>query len=70
MKDERDTKIKENARYLLNKKYITFVVSDSHSMYHRPYMITNGIKYIYEKCTDIYADDILYKNAQFLLNIK
>lgn len=70
LQDERDTKIKENARYLLNKKYITFVGSDSHSMYHRPYMITNGIEYIYEKCTDVYADDILYKNAQFLLNIK
>lgn len=68
--DERDIQIKAFAQKLLKEKYVTFLGSDAHRTSHRPYMIKNGIDYIYKNCDKEYADDICYKNAENLLNIK
>lgn len=67
--DERNIQIKAFAQKLLKEKYVTFLGSDAHRTNHRPYMIKNGIEYIYQNCDKEYADDICYKNAENLLNI-
>ena len=68
--DERDVQIKTFAQKLLKEKYVTFIGSDAHRTNHRPYMISDGIDYIYENCDEDYAKDICYRNAENLLNIK
>ena len=68
--DERNVKIKSAARMLLKEKFVSFIGSDAHRTNHRPYMIKNGVDYIYENCDDEYAKDICYRNAERILNIK
>ena len=68
--DESNIQIKKFSRRLLKEKYVTFLGSDAHRTNHRPYMIKNGIEYIYTICDKEYADDICYNNAENLLNIK
>lgn len=70
VEDETKFNIKSAARKLLKEKLVSFVGSDAHSTTHRPYMIQNGINYIYQNCDDKYIQDILYKNAERFLNIK
>ena len=68
--DEKDIQIKNFAQKLLQEKHVAFLGSDSHRTNHRPYMIANGVEYIYTICDKEYADNICYKNAEILLNIK
>lgn len=68
--DERNIQIKTFAQKLLKEKYVTFLGSDAHRTDHRPYMIANGIEYICKNCDEEYAEDICYRNAEKLLNIK
>ena len=68
--DERDLRIKTFAQKLLKEKSVTFLGSDAHRTTHRPYMIQNGLNYVYENCDEEYAKDICYRNAESLLNIK
>ena len=68
--DERDLQVKMFAQKLLKEKLVTFLGSDAHKISHRPYMINNGINYIEENCDDDYIQDVCYRNAENLLNIK
>ena len=67
---ERNEKIKKFAKTLLREKYISFIGSDAHKTNHRPYAIQSGINYIHRKCDAQYAEDICYRNAERILNIK
>lgn len=67
--DESDRLIKDFARKLLSEKIISFIGSDAHRTNHRPYMMSNGINYIYSHCDVEYATDICYKNAKKLLDL-
>ena len=68
--DERNIQIKTFAQKLLKEKYVTFLGSDAHRTDHRPYMVANGIEYICKNCDEEYVEDICYRNAEKLLNIK
>lgn len=68
VQDEKDIQIKTFARKLLEEKYVTFIGSDAHRTNHRPYMIKNGIDYIYANCDVEYADNVCYKNSMKILN--
>ena len=67
--DERNDQIRTFAQKLLKEKCVTFLGSDAHRTNHRPYMIANGIEYIYKICDEEYADNICYRNANKILNI-
>jgi protein-tyrosine phosphatase len=67
--DESDKTIKKFAMKLLNEKKVSFIGSDAHRTSHRPYMIHNGIDYIYKHCDFEYADAICYKNAKQMLDL-
>ena len=69
LQDARETRIKAFARKLLKEKLITFIGSDAHDINYRPYIINNGVDYIYEHCDIEYAKDICYRNAESILNI-
>lgn len=70
LQDETNHNIKNAARMLLSEQLVSFIGSDAHTTTHRPYMITNGIDYIHETCDNEYINNILYKNAEYFLNIK
>ena len=65
--DETDTSIKNFARWTLSNKLVSFVGSDAHQTGHRPYMIEDGIRYIYDNCDLEYAEEILFKNSNVIL---
>lgn len=58
------------ATKLLMEKHVSFIGSDAHRTTHRPYVIKDGVDYIYKNCDIDYANDICYRNAERLLNIK
>ena len=68
--DEKNMAIKLFARQLLNNKDVNFIGSDVHRTDHRSYIVQNGIDYIYQRCNTEYANDICYRNAEKILNIK
>lgn len=65
--EERNTDIKERARYLVLNRYAGFVGSDAHRPHRRPPKYHAGVQFIYENCDAEYADGICYKNAENLL---
>lgn len=69
LQNERNINIKSAARDLLKEELVSFIGSDAHSISHRPYMIQSGIDYIYQNCGNEYVQDILYRNAERILNI-
>ena len=69
LQDETNTLVKEFARNLLQKKYVTFIGSDAHRTNHRNYMVKNGINHILQNCDEKYANDICYNNAKYILNL-
>ncbi|MGN0298451.1 MAG: CpsB/CapC family capsule biosynthesis tyrosine phosphatase [Lachnospiraceae bacterium] len=66
---ERETnlQIKERARKLLKEGKVTFLGSDGHRTNHRPPSVESGVDYIYESCDKVYADAVVFGNAQRLL---
>ena len=70
LQNERNVRIKDCVRKLLAENKVSFAGSDAHRTNHRPYNIESGIDYIYKNCTKEYADNICYKNAEKLLNLK
>ncbi len=69
IQDTTDLQTKAFARQLLKEERVTFIGSDAHRTDHRPYMIENGIEYIYQHCDGKYAKDICYKNAERILKL-
>lgn len=70
LQDAKSEHIKYFARQLLQDKYVTFIGSDVHRIDYRRYAIQNGIEYVYQNCDAEYAQDICYRNAENILNIK
>ena len=68
--NESKKQVRDTARKLLSEKHISFIGSDAHRTNHRMYMIEDGIDYIYKHCNIEYAQDICYKNAKNILNMK
>jgi len=68
--DTEDEHTKVFAQELLKEKYISFIGSDAHGTNYRPYIIQNGVNYIYKNCDTKYAKDICYRNAKNILNMK
>lgn len=68
--DEKNEMTRQFARALLKYKYVSFIGSDAHRTNHRPYVIKNGINYIYANCDEQYAKDICYRNAKRIFNMK
>lgn len=60
---------RQAARALLDKHLISFIGSDAHQTQHRSYKIESGIRYIQKKCSQEYARDICYLNAEKLLGV-
>lgn len=67
LSEERNTGVKERARYLVLNQYAHFVGSDAHRSNHRPPSIKSGVNYIYENCDKYIADAICCNNAEHLL---
>jgi protein-tyrosine phosphatase len=67
--DEQNDEIKYFARKMLKNKMVSFIGSDAHRTDHRPYVIKNGIDYIFNNCEYDYAKDICCKNAEMLFCI-
>ena len=68
--DTRDEYMKSFARWMLKEKYITFVGSDVHHTDYRRYAIENGINYVCQNCDAEYAQEVCYRNAKNILNVK
>lgn len=62
--EEKDEKIRELAKRLLEDRLVTFIGSDAHGAVRRPPCIRNGIAYIREHCGSDYAEAICWRNAQ------
>lgn len=65
--EEENTRIRSNARWLLEHEKATFLGSDTHRLNHRPPSIASGLQYIHTKCRREYAEDLISGNAQRLL---
>ena len=50
-------------QYLLRSKMVSFIGSDAHGISHRPPMVGNGIRWIYDHLPEDYADAIVHDNA-------
>lgn len=70
LNNETNIQIKTFARKLLKDKLVTFIGSDAHRTTHRPYMMRDGIDYIYQYCDTEYARNVCYRNAELFLNMK
>lgn len=67
--EESDIKIKRLARVLIHNELVDFCGSDTHSLYHRPPAIKEGVEYIKNHCRQSYANKILWENAEQYLMI-
>lgn len=70
LQDTTSEQTKSFARRLLKDKYVTFLGSDVHHTDYRRYAIENGISYVYQNCDVEYAQEICYRNAENMLNMK
>lgn len=67
LEEERNTRTKERARYLVKNQLAHFVGSDAHRSNHRPPKYDAGIQFLYKNCDVDYADCISYNNAKKLI---
>lgn len=61
--------IRNSARRLLSEQLVSFIGSDAHRTDRRPPRYREGIEYIMQNCSPEYAERILYRNAEELLNL-
>lgn len=59
--------IRENARWMLEERLISFLGSDAHRTFHRPPEVEGGTEYLYGHTEREYADAVAFGNAQMLL---
>lgn len=62
--EESDPGIKSAARRLVEERKVSYIGSDSHRSNHRPPNYRSGVEYIYENCDRVYADAIVFGNAE------
>lgn len=65
--DEKNTSVKQWARWLAEQRRADCLGTDAHRAYHRPPSAKAGLRWLYENCGRDYADAITYGNAQRLL---
>ena len=59
--------IRENARWMLEERLISFLGSDAHRTFHRPPEVESGTEYLYGHAEREYADAVAFGNARTLL---
>ena len=59
--------IRENARWMLEERLISFLGSDAHRTFHRPPEVEGGTEYLYGHAEREYADAVAFGNARTLL---
>ena len=62
--EESNIKIKRLARILIHNELVDFCGSDTHSLYHRPPAIKEGVEYIKNHCKKEYAKELIWENAE------
>ena len=62
--EESNIEIKRIARMLIRNELVDFCGSDTHSIYHRPPVISSGIEHIRNHCRIDYANKILWGNTE------
>lgn len=58
------------ARFLLENQLAGYLGSDAHGEHHRPPKLAKGVQWIYEHCTEEYADAVVHDNAARLLGLE
>ena len=59
--------IRENARWMLEERLISFLGPDAHRTFHRPPEVEGGTEYLYGHAEREYADAVAFGNARTLL---
>lgn len=59
--------IRENARWMLEERLISFLGSDAHRTFHRPPEVEGGTEYLYGHAEREYADAVAFGNVRTLL---
>ena len=65
--DPRDLPVRERARALVKNRQVSFLGTDTHTMYFRPPSIEQGMLWLRENCEQRYLDAICQDNAKRLL---
>lgn len=65
--EEHDVRLKNRARWLIEKQYAHFLGSDAHRSNHRPPKYEKGIQYLYKHCQKEYFDNLCYKMSDDVL---
>ncbi len=58
---------RENERWMLEERLISFLGSDAHRTFHRPPEVEGGTEYLYGHAEREYADAVAFGNARTLL---
>ena len=68
--EEPDESIRTLAQDLLKAELVDLMGSDAHRMTHREPALTQGVNYIRAHCREEYAEDILWRNAERMLEVE
>ena len=67
--EEPNDEIRTCAQELLRAELVDMLGSDAHKMYHRPPKLEQGARYVREHCRAEYAEEVLWRNAEKLLEV-
>lgn len=65
--EENKDEVRERARYLVDNRLADFVGSDAHRINYRSPKYESGVRYIEERCSKEYLEDVCYKHADNLI---
>ena len=67
--EEPDENVRTLAQDLVKAELVDLMGSDAHGMTHRKPALKRGVKYIRAHCREEYAEDILWRNAEKILEL-